>query len=118
MKKLLNFKLAGVITLLVAPVIVTAQTIGAVIEKVHDLIGLIVPVVIAIAVVFFLWGVLKYVIAKDPESQKEARGVMINGIIVLLVMISIWGLVAIVRETFKIDGDAGPGDVQNLIPSR
>jgi hypothetical protein len=58
---------------------------------------------------------LKYVVAKDSDAQKEARNIMVMGVIVLFVMVSIWGLVALLQDTFDIDSGAAPTDI-NLIP--
>ena len=63
----------------------------------------IIPLIIALAVLVFIWGVLKYVISKDDDTKKEARGVMIWGIIAIFVMVSVWGLVNLLGNTFSLD---------------
>ncbi len=77
----------------------------------ETLISKLIPIVIGLAVLAFLWGVLKYVVAKDEDAQKEARGVMLYGIIALFVMVSVWGLVGILRDTLSLDSQlpAAPG---------
>ena len=85
-----------------------ADGINNVLDRVADIIAQLVPIVIALALLTFLWGVLQYVIAKDPESQKDARGVMLYGIIALFVMVSVWGLVQILGDTFGLDGSVKP----------
>ena len=52
----------------------------------------------------FVWGVVQYVINADEESKKsKGKQFMIWGIIALTVMVSVWGLVKIVGDTFGID---------------
>jgi len=59
---------------------------------------------IALAVVFFLYGILKYIASgDDEESRKKSKNVMIYGIIGLFVMISFWGIVNILVNTFELD---------------
>lgn len=63
----------------------------------------VVPLIVALAVVMFIWGVIQYVINADEEAKRaEGRQFMIWGIIALTVMVSIWGLVSILAATFNI----------------
>ncbi len=62
----------------------------------------LVPLAIGVAVLYFLWGCLKYVKASDGETQGEAKNMITHGIIILFVMVSVWGLVNLIGETFQI----------------
>jgi hypothetical protein len=62
-----------------------------------------VPLIFALALATFVWGVVKYVIAaKDSNEREEGRMFMIYGIIALFVMVSVWGLVSVLSNTFQI----------------
>jgi hypothetical protein len=64
----------------------------------------IIPLIIALAMVMFIWGVVQYVINSDEEAKKEkGKQFMIWGIIGLTVMIGVWGLVRILGNTFGIE---------------
>lgn len=64
----------------------------------------VIPLIFALAVVMFVWGVVQYVINSDEEAKKaKGRQFMIWGIIALAVMLSVWGLVKILGNTFNID---------------
>ena len=77
----------------------------SVIDTVSGLIGSLVPIIIAIALVVFLWGIISYITAgDDPKKKAAARGYMIYGIIGLFVMVSVWGLVRILQSTFGTEG--------------
>ena len=59
---------------------------------------------IALAVVFFLVGIVRFMFsAGDVEKRKEGRTMMIYGIIGLFVMVSVWGLVSLLSNTFDLD---------------
>lgn len=59
---------------------------------------------VALAVVFFLYGILKYITAGDDEEKRtKMKNTMIYGIIGLFVMISFWGIVNILINTFELD---------------
>lgn len=68
----------------------------------------LIPIVIGLAVLAFIWGLLKYIIAKDDTAKSEARGVMIYGIIAIFVMVSIWGLVGLLQDVTGVDEENPP----------
>ncbi len=84
------------------------STVGKALRSITDdifqpLIGLI----IACGLVVFLWGVVKYVTAGADESKaKEGRNLMVYGIIALTVMVSVWGLVKVLTQTFNLEHNA------------
>jgi len=69
------------------------------------LMGATIPILISISVIVFVWGVFRYVIAEGEDKQKS-RDVMLYGIIGLFVMVSVWGLVTIVKNTFDLDDNS------------
>jgi len=58
----------------------------------------------AIAFVVFLWGIFK-LFWPNGENKQPARDMMFWGVIGIFVMVSIWGLVAILQNTFQISGN-------------
>ena len=69
----------------------------------------IIPLIFTIAFMFFVWGVVQYVLYPDDEGKKEkGRQFMIWGLIALTVMFSVWGLVSILTGTFGIDTSIVP----------
>lgn len=63
--------------------------------------GYVIPFLVGIGVVIFLVGVVSYVRAGDNEEKRAAgRDLMWFGIIVLFVMISVWGFVGILTQSF------------------
>ena len=75
--------------------------------------GVLVPVLFAIAFIVFLWGVADaYVISRgDPAKVKKGHVLILWGLIGFAVMLSIWGLVNIVNDTFGLSGDTAPSDL-------
>lgn len=86
----------------------TITTIQGMLCKTAEILGAVLPILIALGVVYFVWGVITYVIASDEEAKTKGRDRMIFGIIGLAVIIAVWGLVIILRNTF------GLGNVQNI----
>ncbi len=81
------------------------NTIQGILCKISELLNAILPVLIALGVVYFVWGVVQYVIASDEEAKKTGRNRIIAGIIGLAVIISVWGLVKILANTFVPSGN-------------
>lgn len=64
----------------------------------------VIPLIFALAMAMFIWGVVQFVINSDEEAKKEkGRQFMIWGVIALTVMVSVWGLVAILGNTFGLN---------------
>lgn len=64
----------------------------------------VIPLIFALAVAMFVWGVVQFVINSDEEAKKEkGKKFMLWGIIALTVMVSVWGLVRILGGTFGIE---------------
>ena len=67
------------------------------------LLDSVVPLLMALAVVVFIYGVIQYMInANDSAKREEGRNFMIWGIVALFVITSIWGLVKLLAGTFGI----------------
>jgi Type IV secretion system pilin len=60
----------------------------------------LVPLIFGVAMIVFLWGVVRYVIASDVKSKADGRTFIIYGVIGLGVMLSVWGLAFFVKNTF------------------
>jgi len=92
------------------------SNVDELVDVVDTILMSIVPIIVAIAVVVFLIGVLKYVRAgEDEEERKKAKGLMIFGVIALFVMVSVWGLVNIIGGTLSLDTDI-PDTLKNILP--
>jgi len=78
-----------------------AQGVKSVINTLGEIINAILPLLIAVAVLGFFYGLARYIFkAGDDAAQKEARTIMIWGILVIFVMVSVWGLVRVLQSTF------------------
>jgi len=108
------------VSMFVAPMMALAQSkvnsIWDLFSLVNRVLNTLVPLFIALAVVFFIWQVFMYAVAGDEEKKKASKVNIIYGIVGIFVMVSIWGLVNILQGTFGTAGVA-PGNVGNLLPN-
>ena len=101
----------GMAVVVLAPGLASAQSLGGLmglIDMANQLINRLIPFVITLALLVFLWGVLKYVFQSDASGKEEARGYMIWGIVGLFIMVSVWGLVNILVRSLSLDNVAPP----------
>jgi Type IV secretion system pilin len=99
--------IASVLVLTAGPftVFAAATSFDALVTQLLNYIKLLVPFIIALAMLVFLWGIFKLVFAGGNELDvKEGTKFMTWGIVSLFVMVSVWGLVAILTKTF-FDGN-------------
>ncbi len=84
----------------------SVTTLQSLLCKFNELLGAVLPFLIAIAVVIFVWGVIQYVIASDEEAKSAGRDRIIYGIIGLVVIVGLWGLVRLVTNTFGLNNQS------------
>ena len=98
-----------IIPSLLVPGIALAQfsrfsNVGELLNFFTDLIRVsIIPLLIALAVVYFLYGAGKFIRnAEDTGKREEGRQFMLYGVIALFVIVSFWGIVTLLANTFGI----------------
>jgi len=77
-------------------------TIQQLLCKFSEILNAVLPVLIALGIVYFVFGVISYVIGSDEEAKKKGRDRIIYGVIGLAVIVGVWGLVAILKNTFGL----------------
>lgn len=85
-----------------------ASGIGKLICQAQQLLNSIIPVLVSLGVVYFVWGVVKYVIADGEEAKKKGKDIMIYGVIGFTVIVGLWGFVNILVNTFGLSGSVAP----------
>lgn len=99
------------------PFVALAQTpdtgyFTGLLTDVESIINALPPIIIGIAVVVFLWGVVKFMLAGDnDDARASGKKTMIWGLVGLLVMVSIWGIIAFFQGVIGIGGKTRPDTV-------
>ena len=71
-------------------------------RSVGKLVDLALPIVVAIALLVFFWGIVKFIFAGE-EGKKEGKSLMIWGLVGLFIMVSVWGLVGFIGTSLGIN---------------
>ena len=87
---------------------ISGTGIAGFITQIQQILNSILPVLVALGVVYFVFGVVQYVIADGEEAKKKGKDRIIYGIIGFAIIVGLWGLVNIVVNTFGLNGTAAP----------
>ena len=104
MKKALFIVSASLLPMVAAAQTPSTSNIESLIQSLSRIVGLLLPIVFALALLFFFWGLAQYILnSGDEAAQGEGRRKMIWGVVALFVMSAVWGLVRFIGTTFGID---------------
>ena len=111
MKKLFALVLPFLVpTLAFAQVDTSISSFDDILLFVSRIINSLIPIIISLAVLVFIWGVFRYVVSPNEEDKARGKQVMIWGIVGIFVMVSVWGLVNIIEATLGLDSDRYRGN--------
>lgn len=83
------------------------ETLTQLINYITEIVLFVIPMLVSLALLFFLWGLAVFILNANNEKEREAGKVrMVWGIVALFVVLSIGGLVSIIERTF-ISGSGG-----------
>lgn len=82
-----------------------ATLIGDILKNTLDALNIIMQIMMTLAFVIFIWGIVKLIAnAGNPQAIKQAKAIMLYGIIGLLIMASVTGIIALIQAYFGIPG--------------
>ena len=84
------------------------------------IVTILITAIFTLAIVFFFWKAAIYMFASDGAARTEARAGMLNGIIAVFVIASIWGIIALIEGatgTGPKAGDNSSRAVPGIAPS-
>ena len=84
------------------PICIADSPLTGLLCDVSNILNKVIPVLILLGVVFFIWGVVRYVIADGEEAKQKGRDQIIYGLIGFAVIAGLWGLVRILVITFDL----------------
>lgn len=89
--------------LLIMPMIADAAQVsdfGSLVGLFVSMIKTLVPLIVGLTLLYFIWGIFQLVRSNSEDARKEAIGMITYGIVSLAVMVSVWGLVSVLTSTF------------------
>jgi Type IV secretion system pilin len=78
------------------------------ITTIGNIISALIPIAVALGILFFVWGLVQFIMASGDESAKdEGKRKMIWGVVALFVIVSVWGLVALLGQLTGVNQTTG-----------
>ncbi|MEK7578932.1 MAG: pilin [Patescibacteria group bacterium] len=65
-----------------------------------DLINPALALLTGLAVLFFVWGIVQYILyAGDEKKKLSAKNTLVYGVVALFVLFSFWGIVEFIQQS-------------------
>ena len=81
-----------------------------------NIVNMLVPIVTTLAIVFFFYGLAKYVLnAGDEEKKAEGKNIMIWGVLAMFVLVTLWGIIAFMQKT--VGNNQSVSNINITLPS-
>jgi len=87
----------------------TGNGLGKIICQIQQILNSIIPVLMALGIVYFIWGIVRFMIADGEEAKTKGKDQIIYGLIGFAVIVGLWGLINLVVKTFNLSTAAPTG---------
>ena len=91
------------------------KTFEGVLGRITSLVNSVIPFIVGLTVFVIIWGIFLYVAkAGEEEKRAQARQFILWGVLGVFFMLSIWGFVNILLNSFDLDRTIAPGDIPKV----
>lgn len=100
-------RVAYTLVLLATPLVAFAapKTFQELVYRVVYLINLIIPLIISLTIVVYMYGAASSILTTNSDGKKrreKLRTFYGTGILIIFVMVSIWGILALLKNTLAV----------------
>lgn len=88
---------------LTMPLAASAADIFSVLVMINRFLNGLVGIIITIAIIVFFWSLVRYLTSAGEEKHKGLI-MMFYSLIAIFVMVSIWGIIHLLQNTFGVAG--------------
>jgi uncharacterized membrane protein len=100
MRKIIGSSVLAVVTLAL-PALAGATTLLDTLALANVFLNALIGLFITLAIVVFFWGLIKY-LTTGGEDKAEGLSIMFMGVVAIFVMVSIWGIIRLLQNTFQV----------------
>jgi len=92
-----------IIIMFLPSVVFGASNLQEIIISAHTIVNSVLPIVLGVAILVFLWGLAKFIFKSGNEDEKTGgKNLMIYGSIAIFVMVSIFGIVNFLQDALGV----------------
>lgn len=78
-------------------------TLSQLVGKIIGIINLVIPVLISVALVFFIIGLVRYIYeSADAHGHTEGKNLIVWGLVAMFILVSVWGILSVMREALNL----------------
>ena len=93
----------------------TDATLSTLLNRASGILDSFIPFIIGLAVVLIIWKILSYIgSAGNEEKLAEAKHFIIWGVVGVFCMLSLWGFVNLLLNSFTLQTVIRPGDIPKV----
>lgn len=109
--------LPGIVSAQSASLTRTVDDADDVVKLIFDGINIVTVIVVSLSILWIIIGIFQYFIAGGEDDRKVGRDKIAYGVLGVAIMLSIWGLVRLLTNTFKTDNNTeSRREIEGLIP--
>ncbi|MES3005291.1 MAG: hypothetical protein V4690_04305 [Patescibacteria group bacterium] len=95
----------------------SGSTFKGIVMEVIEIINILIPILVSLAIVFFFWGMSKFILHSDSaDGIKNGRNYMLWGLLALFVLFTFRVIIGLVSSDLEI-GDKNPNPNSILLPT-
>lgn len=108
-RKPIRFVLQTSIIAALFPLIASAKNFADLVTSLIKYTDAITYVLVSVAVIVFLYGMLRLIASAGNEQKKgEGKKIILYGILGIFIMVSLWGIIHVIDQTFNLDNSKMP----------
>lgn len=69
---------------------------------VAKVLSVVTPILVAVAVIYFIWQIIQYTLSGDDKKKAEAKKNIPTALVGLFIMVAFWGILTVVSNTFGV----------------
>lgn len=76
-------------------------TFAGLVAVVTGLIGLIIPLIVAVIFIYIIWVMIDawIISANDPSKRERGKMTAIIGVVAVVILMTVWGIVAVLQAS-------------------
>lgn len=95
-----------VLGVVAVPALVSAQVqtekLNQTVTQLTNTVNLIIPLMLAVAVVVFIYGVIRYILAEGEIDRNKAVGRIVWSVVAIAAILAVWGLARLLIDVFGL----------------
>lgn len=77
-------------------------TTSRIIQTIGKLVDMLIPIVIAVALLVFFWGLVKFIRSVSDSGKADGKMFMVWGLVAIFVMVAVWGILSLFAKELNI----------------